>query len=57
MLNLHSAIMRYHRRHAANRTVGETHHLTAPMEQVSVERWLEEQNVPGRADQYAQDTW
>ncbi|KAJ5180156.1 hypothetical protein N7492_003366 [Penicillium capsulatum] len=49
-------ITRYHRRHAARRTAGEVATLTAPMEQVSVERWLEEQNSPAHTDQYAQDT-
>lgn len=57
MLILLSVIMRCHRRRAAGRAADEIVTLTAPMEQVSVERWLEEQNSPAHTDQYAQDTW
>lgn len=49
--------MWHHRRHAATRRASETLNLTSSMQQVSVERWLEEQNIPGDAAHYAQDIW
>lgn len=45
-----------HRR-AASRTAGEGHNLASPMQQTSVERWLEEQNAPSEVERYAQDIW
>lgn len=45
-----------HRR-VAYRAAGEGHNLTSPMQQTSVERWLEEQSAPSEAEQYAQDIW
>lgn len=45
------------RRHEASRRASETENLTAPMQQVSVERWLEEQNAPGHRNQFSQDVW
>ncbi|KAJ5100549.1 hypothetical protein N7456_006601 [Penicillium angulare] len=51
------AIMWQHRRRAASRRASEILHLTSSMEQVSVERWLEQQNVPGDTALYCQDMW
>ncbi|KAJ5263406.1 hypothetical protein N7478_011011 [Penicillium angulare] len=51
------AIMWQHRRRAASRHASESLHLTSSMEQVSVERWLEQQNVPGDTALYCQDMW
>jgi hypothetical protein len=59
-------IMWHHRRRAAMRAMTETQVLPpiyqVPMQNVlgqpvSVDRWLEEQNVPAHAQQYCQDTW
>ncbi|KAI2712044.1 hypothetical protein CBS147332_5680 [Penicillium roqueforti] len=59
-------IMRHHRRRAAIRAMAAARVLP-PVYQVqlqnvlgqpvSVDRWLEEQNVPANAQQYGQDTW
>ena len=61
-----SMIMRHHRRRAAIRAMAAARVLP-PVYQVqlqnvlgqpvSVDRWLEEQNVPANAQQYGQDTW
>ncbi|CAG7943312.1 unnamed protein product [Penicillium olsonii] len=60
-----SMIMWHHRRRAAMQAMAETQVLPpiyqVPMqnvlgEPVSVDRWLEEQNVPAHAQQYGQDT-
>ena len=57
--------MWHHRRRAAMRAMAEARALP-PVHQVqlqnvgqpvSVDRWLEEQNVPANAQQYSQDTW
>lgn len=58
--------MWHHRRRTAARAMAETYVL-APVYQVqlqnvlgqpvSVDRWLEEQNVPSNIQQYGQDTW
>ncbi|KAJ5737088.1 uncharacterized protein N7483_002213 [Penicillium malachiteum] len=54
-------IMWIHRRHAPTRRAparrtSETLNLTSSMQQVSVDRWLAEQNTPSDASHYAQDT-
>ncbi|KAJ5595398.1 uncharacterized protein N7459_001606, partial [Penicillium hispanicum] len=53
---LSSLIARYHRRRTYQRSSSESHDITPPMEQVCVERWLEQQNNPRDAQQYAHDT-
>ncbi|KAJ5722239.1 hypothetical protein N7488_000274 [Penicillium malachiteum] len=45
-----------HRRRAPARRASETVNLTSSMQQVSVDRWLEEQNTPNDTSHYAQDT-
>ncbi|KAJ6021179.1 hypothetical protein N7540_006683 [Penicillium herquei] len=55
-------IMWIHQRHAparraSARRASDTLNLTSSMQQVSVDRWLEEQNTPSDASHYAQDTW
>lgn len=52
-----SMIMWYHRRHAAARATNEDHDLASPMQQSSVEQWLEEQNAPSYVGQYSHETW
>ncbi|KAJ5438996.1 uncharacterized protein N7458_009994 [Penicillium daleae] len=51
-----SMIMWYHRRHAAARATNEDHDLASPMQQTSVEQWLEEQNAPSYVGQYSHET-
>jgi hypothetical protein len=59
-------IMWHHRRRAATQAMAETRVLPpfyqVPMqnvlgEPISVDRWLEEQNVPACVQQFDQDTW
>ncbi|KAJ5092439.1 hypothetical protein NUU61_007309 [Penicillium alfredii] len=45
----------HRRRRHVSQTATEAHPLASPMEQVSVERWLEDQTAPGLAEQYSQD--
>ncbi|KAJ5980212.1 hypothetical protein N7481_007510 [Penicillium waksmanii] len=51
----------WHRRRrqaiAAARPVNQALVLSSSMEQVSVERWLEQQNTNSDIEQYAEDTW
>lgn len=57
---MHSAIMWYRRRRhaaAAARPLNPVLVLNSSMQQVSVERWLEEQNPNSDVEQYAQDIW
>ncbi|KAJ5557014.1 hypothetical protein N7494_000929 [Penicillium frequentans] len=49
------AIMWQHRRRDASRRASETANLTSSMQQVSVTRWVEEQNEPSESTRYAQD--
>lgn len=46
-----------HRRRDASRRASETANLTSSMQQVSVTRWVEEQNEPSDTTRYAQDMW
>ncbi|KAJ5657573.1 uncharacterized protein N7484_001222 [Penicillium longicatenatum] len=48
-------LMWQHRRRDASRRASETANLTSSMQQVSVTRWIEEQNEPSENARYAQD--
>ncbi|KAJ5919090.1 hypothetical protein N7466_010033 [Penicillium verhagenii] len=51
------ALMWQHRRRDASRRASQTAILTSSMQEVSVDRWLNEQNDPSDIAHYDQDMW